>query len=665
MSTFKTLKIATHQQFDKLAKHELFYTDVSKDTLWETYLAAFPEGTNPMFRERTEHDCNCCKQYIRACGSVVAIIDGELVSIWDVEVDEPYKTVANALSTLVKSKAIKNIYRHYEANLGTDLNHGEKYGDVTLWEHFHYKLPAKFIVKERAPQSIDQVKGNAEQNHSVLKRSVTEITREAINIVLDLINQNSLYRGSEHLGTVNTLLTASVHYEAAKNKETYLWLKAIQLGMGSRIRNSVIGTLLVDISNGVELETAVKSFETKVAPQNYKRPTALITQGMIDKAQNTVVELGYESALQRRNAVTEDITINNVLYADRTVKEAKGVFGDLKSTIADTVPNLDRVEEVSIQKFIEDILPKSESIELMVENEHSGNFMSLIAPVDLEAKQMFKWGNNFSWSYNGEVADSMKERVKAAGGDVTGKLRFSIQWNDGDNNQNDFDAHAREPNGNKIYFSNKVSSTSGRLDVDITTPGRKIAVENITWQRVPNGDYELSVHNYSHNGGMTGFTAEIAFNGKIHSYTYNKGLRQGEVVHVAKINIQGDKLTFNESLESTLASKEIWGVHTQKFQKVDMIMHSPNHWDGEETGNKHWFFILDQCNNPVASRGFYNEFLNNELTEHRKVFEVIGSKLKTEVTDKQLSGVGFSSTQKNHVLCKVSGSFNRVIKIKF
>ena len=85
----------------------------------------------------------------------------------------------------------------------------------------------------------------------------------------------------------------------------------------------------------------------------------------------------------------------------------------------------------------------------------------------------------------------------------------------------------------------------------------------------------------------------------------------------------------------------------------------------EETGNKHWFFILDGCLNPDAARGFYNEFLDEKLTEHRKVFEVLGSKMKVAESTEQLSGLGFSSTQKNSVLCKVTGSFTRTIKINF
>ena len=74
-------------------------------------------------------------------------------------------------------------------------------------------------------------------------------------------------------------------------------------------------------------------------------------------------------------------------------------------------------------------------------------------------------------------------------------------------------------------------------------------------------------------------------------------------------------------------------------------MHSPNHWDGNQDGNKHWFFILDGCKNDLPTRGIYNEFLRGDLTEHRKVFEVLGDKTKCPVVDEQLSGIGFSSTR--------------------
>ena len=53
---FGDLKSAIHTQLSEMAEQDLFVTDVDKDVMWDTYLASFPEGSNPMFRKRTEHD---------------------------------------------------------------------------------------------------------------------------------------------------------------------------------------------------------------------------------------------------------------------------------------------------------------------------------------------------------------------------------------------------------------------------------------------------------------------------------------------------------------------------------------------------------------------------------------------------------------------------------
>ena len=669
---FIDFKVKIQQQFDKMSTGDLFVTGVEKDVLWNTYLDSFPPGTNEIFRERREYDCQCCKQFIRACGNVVSIKDNNLVSIWDVEIGGHFQVVADAMSKLVKSDVIRDVFFHYTKCLGTDFNHQQlDSGQILKWNHFHYQLPTKFVKrKERIGSLLSELRSGKD----VFKRAMHEISIESAETVIELIDQKSIYRGEEHKSIVELFIGQKEEFENVPEKErdNYCWQRSLSLGGSARVRNTVIGTLLVDISDGVGLDEAVGKFESKVAPTNYKRPTALITKSMIANAQKKVEELGIEDSLNRRYAVAEDITINNVLFANRdTKKKMKNVFEELQSEAHVNLKKLEKVEQVDIETFVSSILPKAESIELMFENKHINNLVSLVAPVDENSKNIFKWHNNFSWAYNGEVADSMKERVKRAGGNVTGVLRFSIQWNDGDNNQNDFDAHCVEPNGNLISYPKKgqIQPSTGMLDVDIINPGRSVAVENITWtdeSRMQQGAYVFRVHNYSHNGGRTGFTAEIEYDGQIYSYSYAKELRQGEMVCVAVIEYSREKgIKFLESLPSTHASKEIWGVSTQQFRKVSMIMNSPNHWDGNKTGNKHYFFMLDECKNPDKARGFFNEFLSEDLRGHRKVFEVLGSKMKCEKSDNQLSGLGFSSTQKNSIYCKVSGSFSRTIKINF
>lgn len=49
--------------------------------------------------------------------------------------------------------------------------------------------------------------------------------------------------------------------------------------------------------------------------------------------------------------------------------------------------------------------------------------------------------NNFSWAYTGGITDSIKERVKQAGGNVDGELRISLSWF----NFDDLDLHVIEP----------------------------------------------------------------------------------------------------------------------------------------------------------------------------------------------------------------------------
>jgi hypothetical protein len=136
---------------------------------------------------------------------------------------------------------------------------------------------------------------------------------------------------------------------------------------------------------------------------------------------------------------------------------------------------------------------------------------------------------------------TMKERVKAAGGNVDGTLRFSIQWNEGAYNPNDFDAHCVEPDKNQINFHTPDGHRSdGSLDVDIINPVQGLpAVENITWpsaQKMLEGNYTFYVHCYSDNGGRNGFSAEIEYAGQIYTFTHAKPLREDESVLVAVVN---------------------------------------------------------------------------------------------------------------------------------
>lgn len=668
MSNVKAFNQALQAQVESMGSTGLFIVDIDSDTVWNTYLDSFNPGDNEIHVERREHDCNCCRQFMRDIGRVVTIVDGALVSVFDITTDDHYQPVADALSAFVKGFPIKDQYRHQQVKIGSPVSHQQlPDGSVRTWDHLSVVIPREYKMREvNIPTYLSKTRGQ----RGVYKRSMVEMSLSAAEVVLELIEQGTLYRGDEHKATVQAFITHKKKFDkvATEEQDNFCWSIFNTDASQPRFHGTVIGTLITDISEGTELDVAVTKYEVKVAPTNYKRPKALVTAGMIKKAEKTVESLGIQESLHRRYAVTEDITINNVLFADRSAQESMGVFGDLLKEAKVNTKALEKVEEISVDDFLEHVVPTAESIELMMENKHQSNLMSLIAPVHADSPNILKWDNNFSWSYAGDVTDSIKERVKSAGGAVDGHLRCSLAWHNGD----DLDIHLIEPCGNRIYYSRaRNSRTGGNLDVDMNAGGSrndKDPVENITYpdaRRIAEGKYVVKVNQYSRRStSNVGYTVEIECDGSIHTFTSPKSPTSTDIV-VEFTYSKKDGITVTGGIKSQSAPVEEWGITSQSFTKVNMIMNSPNHWDGESTGNKHVFFILDGAAQEGKARGFYNEFLSAELQDDRKVFEVLGNKLKAEESDNQLTGLGFSSTQRNTAFVKVTGAFTRTLKVNF
>lgn len=668
----------------------LYVTDVNRDELWDLYLNSFPAGSNELYRVRRYYDCSCCRHFIKNVGGVVELSNGKIVTMWDGLDDPayyPFDRVAKALSNRLKAAEVIDIFVTDQDRIGTEHSHEMVNGNVCTYEHFYVDIDRRASWRV-ATESLSTIRQKMRSDREAFYNSIKTISLDACETVLELIEDKLLYRGDQYRALVGrftrVLEDASAVVGDPIALDLYSWEHAYEAGSDvCHIKGSLIGKLLVDISEGVPLEEAVRSYETMAAPENYKRSKPMYSKRMLEDAKKTLTDLGYSSGLEREFATANDIHPMDMLWFKRDVTtlpdSLDDVFSELDKGVSSSsmAKNFEKLPRVDIQDFVDHVLPVAKSLEVYADASHEANFMSLLTSKNKDAKPMFKWGNNFSWAYNGDLTDSsIKRNVEKAGGNVHGDLRFSIQWNDGSEwNKCDYDAHmfgfGSYEQHMHVYFSHK-SDARGKtsLDVDIINPEEHVpAVENIAIANastLPFGEYVFCVDCYSRRSGNTGFSAEIEFNGQVYRYEYRIPLKEGQYVKVAKIKWDGKKFEIIENyLKPYVDNRDIWGIKMNSFVPVTAVCLSPNFWNGKEIGNKHYFFMLGGCKNPDTPSGIYNEYLCEELAPHRKVMEALGSAIKAPQNDSQLSGYGFSSTIRNELVVKVHGRYTDLIKVVF
>lgn len=701
----------------------LFRSSITGEQIWNAYLGGF--GNDPIFRDpqSSVHNCKLCNNFIRRYGNIIAFDkDYNLMSLWDVAgVDQEYAGSVKACADLIRTGNIQDIFietfdwlnkSNFEKTkksqkwflLGLPLNvkkytkeealkypaAGIKEGDTRTFNHFSITIPDEFVDKTGA--SREAIMSGPRQKAQVFKRGLEEIPMDTLYLIRDLEAQGSLLNGISYKHFITGAIKAKEEYNnlSQDKKDAFIWVKSIELGAVAGFRNTAIGTLMVELSEGKELNAAVQAFNKMVDPANYMKATAPITKKQIKDAEEFVEQNGYADSFERRCATIEDIMTSDILHANMSTEEVKtkvSVFAGVKATSTrHKRSEFDGVQEIPIEKFMTEILPTCTSVEVYLQNKHKGNFVNLLTSEDKNSKSMFKWNNNFSWTYNGNLAgkSQIAQAVKAAGGCIDAPLRCSIMWNEkGDAMYTDLDNHCHEKIGQKfdeVYYGNHKQPSPGNgglpsiggglLDIDIVDPSRQcgggVAVENIFYKTYRDGEYEFVMHNYNH-GDNIGARAEIFFEGT--TYQYEIKHKVFNPISLATLVIKGGKLVeIRQSKyfvgEGDEIPDKLYGLDTCEFHKVNLLCLSPNYWQGQGVGNKHYFFMLEGAQNPEAIRSIHNEFLNDELREHRKVMEVLGSTLKVESTKGQLAGLGFNSTVRDEVILRLGGSHKRVIKVK-
>lgn len=630
-------------------------------SLFEIYLNNIPEEYNPVFRVNRFFDGSTDRHFINRIGNLAMITPNyKLVYLWDFESKTFFESSRKEMLKVLKKCKIKNAFLTSFDMVGSGPNKDSKDPRIT-WTHYKYKTPSEIRCSKH---DIGDRLGKLNTQYNVFKRTMEECRLEDLESVIELGKDNSIYRASEFLGSLEKWHELKTKYNK-KPSDEFLWYNVIKDGAYICYRNTVIGSLIDDLYNGVDLEKAVKSYESKVAPSNYKRPKALVTSKMVEDARAKLEEVGLLESIYRKAAKFTEIPTDEILFTSQESKSLS-VFDDLKQDAELTVKkklDLSKAKEIKFGDFIK-LLPKVSKIGLLPNSAVNSSKVVLTNGKNENIPTPFKWDNNFAWSYiESDTADSIVKRVKEAGGVVDGDVRFSLSWD----NSDDLDLSFENNYYQKIYFGDK-KTLGGRLDVDANfSEIVENPVENIYWSDInhlKDGEYRVSVNNYMLRSERNqGFKLQMEVLGEITTYSYpDNDLRS--VTTMLKITKKGNNIDVTYENPKLIKSN----VSGNKFIDIKNVIKSPNAWEGEVIGNEHIIFLADDIEVKFSVRGFYNEQLNSKLEEHRKVTEILGSKLKIDPVEFESSdtvkGYGISTTSNNVFYLRLTYNDNRQELIK-
>lgn len=718
----------------------LFRASIKGDELWKIYMKGF--GIDPIYRDPSSsvHNCNLCNNFIRRYGNTVAIDgNGNIITLFDFDIDGEFADVANLLSTTLKNSSIENVFfetfnelnslnyekckkdnstfrlgiakniktytvseannycnnenvqkalyleNQYNLLKSNDTKDEEKLTEVRTelklvvkdwridpteiysFNHMHLDLPVKFV--DMTGKSIESIMADYRSDKEVFQRTMESISIDTYDLAIELIEYKMLRNADKYVSALKQYIEFKKGYELATNKDNYCWTTAYKLKDGfAKFGNSNIGTgfLYAYEKDTDDLDTICSKFNYREDPDNKYQGSTEVPDSIKLKTLKVIEDLDIVSQFtERRHATNNDIDINTVGYTNNIPNKVVNIFNidsDNDNKLY-SPEDFTKVPVISIDDFMKQV-GKYESIELLLESTMA--LFNMTAAINPDLPSIFKYGNNFSFTVNGNSAgeSEIKKEVRNKGGNVSGFMMLHLGWNKNQSNDNsDLDLWCDQPDGTKIGFNtdfrkdkgDNFTSMSGQLDVDDRGYNNDLHVENIYFlnrNQLKDGNYKFWVNQYSPKNSK-GFESEFVLNGESYYYTYNKPLRDKENVHICTVNLKNGVFTIQHHISYVTISKKLWNLDTLKFHKVSCICPSPNYWD-TQSGTLHHLFAIHGCHNENPIKTFHIDNLIPSLLPYRKSLNVLADITKIPADGKQFAGVCFNGTYEREIICRVT-----------
>ncbi len=694
----------------------LVTTKFDSEKLWELYLSNLAEEDNPIFRDpsSSSHNCRICKDFLRRYGNLVLVYPGYRArSIFNFS--EASQTIYEksfiAMSTYIERCKLDTIFVEtlnnllefkYEKTrrtgkssytLGISSNkkrytreEAEKYSNsrirpnqVVEFNHFSLVVPKEYI--DTTSMTQNSIISQYRDNKTNIRKGFEQISIETLELVSSLFNEGFLKFPEQYPQMIQSQLEQRSYWDNLNSRQEEIYL-TLSCRDNSRFRSSLVGVLCREIEEGKKVTDCINSWNKRVDPANFKVTKSFVTKKQFQEADKVLSGQGYHNSFDFEGVHLGDIDPELILHQNQDVEgipEMK-IFQEVGSGGSGRFKRADinKLSSISMEKFLKEVLPTASKVEILFENRHTNNLVSLFKPRQ-ESKPILNTPISWTYKRGHSGVSQIAETVKSLGGDIEGFIRFSIAWSGKDSTDNsDLDAHCNITNNSRkiaetINFRKKFSSThEGKLDVDIQTPKQDErvndqAVENIVFKdknKLKNTEFVFKVHQYSERNSK-GFKAEFQIANEIFSYTYKHPLPRKKFVPVVQVvfDEKGDYVIKHKLAHSENVT-EHWNIETGSFHQVELICPSPNYWSGKEKGNKNYMFFIKDCFPNEKLKPFHNDMLIPSLYKFRKQIQFLSEYKKVQLSKNHLAGLGFPSSIQDEIVVKVYGKFKRMLKVQ-
>ncbi len=618
------------------------------ENLYDVFLHYLPEG------EKQFHRCSACRTFVDTFGTLVTVdSQGNQVPLcWDSS-DAPgmYRRGTEAMVKLVRVAVIGDVFFSPRPTWGTPRTPG--------WIHYGFHYSAHVPATQLSNSEITQRMAEYRTSYEMLRKGLRDFPLAILEQTAPLLRSGTLLRWQILLSQLEWLIDVQKQANTYRqNRKNILWYAVAKAPAGyARAANNALGVLLRLVSEGAPHSEIRHKMNSIMDPTQYQVAQAPARDGQIERAERVFKTLGLAPSLPRRYATHDDLQFFWKPATASASASGGTLFGHLKKK-NDVPPSINAPVPAKVTwAKLRKIIPTAKHIEVKVPT-NANRFAALVTAENPKAPNMLQWRTPVSWYYAGGTIDAeikrRLDRENARYDNVEG--RVSLMWNTVD----DLDLYILTPAGESIWYNRLQDSHGGWLDVDMNagSPYSTTPVENVRWERMPEGKYSVYVNLYrERTGTRIPFTVEISVAGQV--FTLHGSTNCENSVNYASRMEHVTTFTYRR-LEPVVIPGAVsshvdqWNVVPNTFVPVTGIVRSPNTWEYDDAPEQHVFFLLEGCKDSSQGkgRGLHASMLRNDLREVRSVIDNYYKDASIS-GDCTAAGVGISTNGTDDLVLKV------------